>query len=128
MAVSAEILLRASKQNLSIKEVPTTITYGTEDTSTMNPLSQGATILRSIILFVSIRHPLLFYGVPGIIMLVVAAGFFAQALTIFSETRYVSTNLVLVAIGAAFIGVVLLITCTVLFTVTALLREKIRDV
>jgi hypothetical protein len=76
---------------------------------------------------VSIRHPLLFYGVPGMIMLVVAAGFFAQALAIFSETRYVSTNLILVSIGAAFIGVVLLITCTVLLSVTALLREKIRE-
>jgi glycosyltransferase involved in cell wall biosynthesis len=128
MAVSTEILLRASEQNLCIKEVPATITYDTEETSTMNPLSHGATVLRSIILFSSIRHPLLFYGVPGMIMLVVSAGFFAQALAIFAETRYVSTNIILVALGAAFIGVILLITCTVIITVTALLRERIRDV
>jgi glycosyltransferase involved in cell wall biosynthesis len=127
MAVSAEILLRASGQNLSIKEIPTTITYNTEGTSTMNPLSHGATVLRSIILFVSIRHPLLFYGAPGIILLVVSAGFFAQALAIFAETRFLSANLMLVALGAAFIGIVLLFTCTVLIAVTALLREKIQD-
>jgi glycosyltransferase involved in cell wall biosynthesis len=127
MAVSAEILLRASEQNLSIKEVPITITYDTEGTSTMNPLSHGATVLRSIILFLSIRHPLLFYGAPGMIILAISAGFFAQALAIFAETRFISTNLVLVALGAAFIGIVLLITCTVLITVNALLRKKIRD-
>jgi hypothetical protein len=73
---------------------------------------------------VSIRHPLLFYGVPGIIMLVFATGFFAQALAIFSETRYVSTPLVLLAIGASVIGVLLLITGIILYTVTAVLREK----
>jgi glycosyltransferase involved in cell wall biosynthesis len=123
----SEILLRASDHNLSIKEVPATISYDTEGTSTMNPLSHGTIVLTSIILFVSLRHPLLFYGAPGIIMLVVSAGFLTQALAIFSETRYVSTNLILVALGAAFIGVTLLITCTVLVTVTALLREKMRD-
>lgn len=128
MAVSAEILLRASKHNFSVKEVPVTVTYDIEGTSTMNPISQGATVLRSIIQFVSLRRPLLFYGVPGIIMLVVATGFFAQALAIFSETRYVSTNLILVVVGAAMIGVVLLITGIILYTVTAVLQEKIRDV
>jgi glycosyltransferase involved in cell wall biosynthesis len=127
MAVSTEILLRASAQNLSIKEIPTTITYDTEGTSTMNPLSHGATVLRSIILFMSIRHPLFFYGAPGLIMLVVCCFCFAQALAIFAETRFLSTNLVLVALGAAFIGIVLLSTYIILITVTALLREKIRD-
>lgn len=124
MAISAEILLRASRQNLSIKEVPATVIYDIQGTSTMNPISQGATVLRSIFQFVSIRHPLLFYGVPGIIMLVFATGFFAQALAIFSETRYVSTPLVLLAIGASVIGVLLVITGIILYTVTAVLREK----
>ncbi len=129
MGVSAEILLRASKQNLSIKEVPSTTTYDIEGrTSTMNPISHGATVLRSIIQFVSIRHPLLFYGVPGIIMLFIGTGFFAQALIIFSETRFVPTNLILVAVGAAVIGVILLITAIILYTVTAVLREKIHDI
>jgi glycosyltransferase involved in cell wall biosynthesis len=127
MAISAEILLRASRQNLSIKEVPATVIYDIQGTSTMNPISQGATVLRSIFQFVSIRHPLLFYGIPGIIMLLFATGFFAQALAIFSETRYVSTPLVLLAIGASVIGVLLLITGIILYTVTAVLREKIRD-
>jgi glycosyltransferase involved in cell wall biosynthesis len=124
MAVSAEILLQASGQNLSLKEVPARITYDMKGTSTMNPLSHGAIVLRSIILFLSIRHPSLFYGAPGIIMLVISAGFFAQALAIFAETRFLSTNLVLVAFGAGVIGIVLLFTCAVLITVTALLREK----
>ncbi len=128
MAVSAEILLRANIQNLSIKEVPVTVSYDIDGTSSMNPISQGATVLRSIIQFVSIRHPLLFYGVPGIILLVVAAGFFAQALAIFSETRYVSTPLIILAIGAAVIGVIVIITGIILYTVTAVIREKIRDV
>ena len=127
MAVSAEILLRASNRNFSIKEVPVTISYDLEGTSSMNPISQGATVMRSIVQYVSIRHPLPFYGVPGIILLIFATGFLAQALAIFSETRYVSTPLIVLAMGASVIGVVLLITGIILYTVTAVLREKIRD-
>jgi glycosyltransferase involved in cell wall biosynthesis len=124
MAISSEILLRASKQNLSIKEVPATVTYDAEETSTMSPLLHGATILRSIIMFMSIDHPLVFYGAPGIVMLVLSAGFLAQVLVIFTETRSVSINLILIAFCTAFIGIILSITCTVLIAVRALLREK----
>ena len=128
MGISSEILLRASKQNLSIKEVPSTSTYDIEGTSSMNPISHGVTVLISIIQFVSMRHALVFYSVPGIIMLVVATAFFAQALAVFSETRYVSTDLILVTTGTAVIGIVLLMTGIILYTIAAaVLRDRIRD-
>jgi hypothetical protein len=44
----------------------------------------------------------------------------------FSESGYVSTNMILIAVGIAVIGVVLLGTCEIVCTLIALLKDKIK--
>jgi glycosyltransferase involved in cell wall biosynthesis len=126
MAVSTEILLKAKENNLPIKEVPITVEYDVEEASTHNPVSHGLGVLFSVIQFISLRNPLLFYGLPGVVLLIVSAGFIAKALELFSTTRYVSTPLILISLGMALIGLVLLSTGAILHTLTALLRGKIK--
>jgi len=126
MAVSTEILLRAREKNLLTTEVPITISYDIEDTSTHNPLKHGIGVLFSVFQFISLRHPFTFYGLPGIILLIVSAIFMRNALTLFSKTGYVSTNMILVSVGIAVVGVVLLATAAILYTLIALLRERVR--
>ena len=69
MAVSTEILLRAREKNLLATEVPITINYENRDTSTHNPITHGIGVLYSVLQFISLRHPLAFYGLPGIVLL-----------------------------------------------------------
>jgi glycosyltransferase involved in cell wall biosynthesis len=128
MAVSTEILLRAKEKSMRIAEVPITINYDVERSSTHNPISHGIGVLYSLVQFISLRHPLAFYGLPGIILLIVATIFTSKALELFSATRYVSTNLILVSVGTAVVGVVLLATGAILYTITALLKGRIRDI
>jgi glycosyltransferase involved in cell wall biosynthesis len=127
MAVSVEILLRAKEKNLSTTEVPITINYDIKDTSTHNPLSHGVGVLYSVLQFVSLRHPLAFYGLPGIVLLGVAALFLRNALHLFSTTGYVSTNMILISVGIAVVGVVLLATAAIVYTLIALLKGKIKN-
>jgi glycosyltransferase involved in cell wall biosynthesis len=127
MAVSTEILMRASQENLSIKEVPISVSYDVEDASTHNPISHGVGVIMTIIRFLSIYHPLSFYGLPGIAFLVISGIYVSWALDIFSTTRYVSTNMIMIAVGSAVIGLMLLVTSLILFTMSALLREKFRS-
>jgi len=126
MAVSTEILLRAKEKNLLSTEVPITINYDIKDTSTHNPITHGIGVLYSVFQFISLRHPLAFYGLPGIALLGFAAYFIKHALNLFSETGYVSTNLILVSVGIAVVGVVLLATAAILYTLIALLRGRIK--
>jgi glycosyltransferase involved in cell wall biosynthesis len=126
MAVSTEILMRAGQRNLLIKEVPITIRYDVEDASTHNPLLHGIGVLATIVRFASLRHPFTFYGLPGFAFLIVAGYFMTSALDVFSATRFVSTNLIILSIGTAMIGLILLVTGVILNTLAALLREKIR--
>jgi glycosyltransferase involved in cell wall biosynthesis len=127
MAVSIEILLRAKEKNLSTTEVPITINYDIKDTSTHNPLSHGVGVLYSVLQFVSLRHPLAFYGLPGIVLLGVAALFLRNALHLFSTTGYVSTNMILISVGIAVVGVVLLATAAIVYTLIALLKGRINN-
>lgn len=127
MAVSTEILLRAGEKKLLVAEVPITINYDTEDTSTHNPLTHGIGVLYSVFQFISLRHPLAFYGLPGIALLGVAAYYIKHALNLFSETGYVSTNLILISVGIAVVGVVLLATAAILYTLIALLKGRIKS-
>ena len=126
MAVSTEILLRASENKLLITEVPITIKYDMKDTSTHNPITHGIGVLYSVFQFVSLRHPLAFYGLPGIVLLGVAALFLKNALNLFSATGYVSTNMILISIGIAVVGVVLLATAAIVYTLIALLKGKVK--
>ena len=127
MAVSTEILLRASEKKLSTTEVPITVNYDLKDTSTHDPLTHGIRVLYSVFQFISLRHPLAFYGLPGIVLLVISAFIMRNALNLFSKTGYVSTNMILIAVGIAVVGVVLLATAAILYTLIALLKDRIKE-
>ena len=128
MSVSSEILLNAKQKNLTIKEVPITVRYDLEGTSSQNPLLHGTGLVFALLQFISLRHPLASYGLPGIVLLIVAAVFTNTALDLLSKNGYVSANLIMVAVGSGVVGAILLVTSTILYTLTALLRGRIKDV
>lgn len=127
MAVSTEILMRASEKKLLVTEVPITISYDVKDGSTHNPITHGIGVAYSVFQFISLRHPLAFYGVPGVVLLGIAAFFMKNALDLFAKTQYVSTNMILISVGIAVVGVVLLATAAILYTLIALLKGKIKS-
>ena len=127
MAVSTEILMRAGQKNLLIKEIPVTIRYDVDDSSTHNPVLHGGHVVLTMLRYVSIYHPLKFYGLPGLAFFVIAGIFAVQAIDLFSATRYVSTPMIIISVGSAVIGAMLMITAIILFSLSALLKEKIRN-
>jgi len=70
MAVSTEILLKISNRGLSVAEVPITISYN-GDTSEQQSVPHGVSVLMNTLKYVSIRHPIQFYGIPGFTLIVV---------------------------------------------------------
>jgi len=127
MAVSTEILIKAKENNLTIKEVPITVTYDVEDASTHSPISHGASVMNSVIQFISLRHPLSFYGLTGIVCLIMGISFMSVALELFSRTRYVSTPSILISATFVITGIVMLATGVILYTMKALIRGKIKE-
>jgi glycosyltransferase involved in cell wall biosynthesis len=127
MPVSSEILLNAKQKKLSIKEVPITVSYDVERSSSQNPVLHGAGLVFTLIQFISLRHPLASYGIPGVAFLIIAAIFAYTALDLFSKYGSVSTIPIMVSVGSGLLGAVLLITSTILYTLSALLKGSMGE-
>ena len=123
MGVSTEILMKASQLGLRVKEVPIKISYA-GNTSTHNPIYQGLDVILSTIKHLSIRHPLLFYGIPGFTSLMISAFFLFWTLEIFATKRVIETNIALVAVAAAVLGLMLMTTAILLWVIISVIREK----
>lgn len=127
MAVSTEILLKAKEENLLVKEVPITVDYNVKEPSTHNPISHGAGVVYHLIQFISLRHPLAFYGIPGITFVVIAITFLNYGMMVYGSSRHSSVEYVVASVGFGVVGVVLLVTGAILYTITALLKGKIKE-
>jgi glycosyltransferase involved in cell wall biosynthesis len=69
MAISSEIVSDAAKKELVIAEVPISVSYA-KDSSTLNPLHHGLSLLNRIIVMISERRPLLVFGIIGAICII----------------------------------------------------------
>tara|TARA_Y100000996_G_scaffold415348_1_gene409533 strand:+ start:595 stop:1482 length:888 start_codon:yes stop_codon:yes gene_type:complete len=123
MGISTEILIKASSLGLSISEVPIEITYF-GDTSTHNPVSHGASVLITTIKYTSIEHPLKFYGVPSIFFLILGSVFTYMSVQFYAEVGRLNTNLTLIAGSTVLIGVILILTAILLFSLVSVVREE----
>ena len=123
MGVSTEILIKASSKEFRIAEVPITISYG-GDTSTHNPVTHGTSVIFSTIKYTSIEHPLKFYGIPSVILLIIGAVLTYFAIEYYVELGRLNTNLTVVSAGIVLIGIVLLITAILLYSLVSVVREN----
>jgi|TARA_B100001105_G_scaffold58532_1_gene44987 glycosyltransferase involved in cell wall biosynthesis len=123
MGVSTEILIKASNLELKIAEVPIKVNYD-GDTSTHDPVSHGTSVILSTIKFTSIHNPLKFYGIPGIIFLIIGLIFVAWTIQIYAETQEIITNVSLIGIGSVVLGTILLITAVILFSIVTVVNSK----
>jgi glycosyltransferase involved in cell wall biosynthesis len=127
MGVDSEILIQAQKAGLTFVEVPVSVSYAGEKTSTTNPIFHTLDVVFSLIKLTSIRHPLLFYGVPG--LLIVVAGVYYSIITVLQVAQaplLTSVSLVhgLVALSLLLIGLLILFTGVILFTLITVVRQR----
>lgn len=122
MGISTEILIKANRKKLRIKEVPIKILYQGK-TSTHNPISHGVSVILSTTKFVSTEHPLSFYGIPGLALLVIGLIFVGWTIQYFTEYGVFNPILALVAIGLTLCGLLCVLTSIILFSLVHIIRE-----
>jgi glycosyltransferase involved in cell wall biosynthesis len=123
MGISTEILMKACKKDLKTIEIPIIINYE-GDTSTHNPASHGISVVLSTMKFTALDHPLKFYGIPGLVFLIVGLFFIVWTLHEFSIHRTIITNIALIAAGSTILGTIFLLTSIILFSMVSLIREQ----
>ena len=123
MSVSTEILLKISNKGLSLAEVPITVSYQ-GDTSTQNPVSHGTSVFATTMKYVSIRHPLLFYGLPGIILFFTGLGLGVSFLDAYLYQQQVFYGSLLGSLVLILVGSVLILAAVLLYSMANLIRDK----
>ena len=113
MAISAETIASAAEKGLKITEIPISIRY-TPDGSTLNPVVHGLDVLRRILVMISEKRPLYFFGLSGIFFTIIGliAGIRALSLVL---NGYPAVNgwtlaallLLLVGVFSLFTGIIL---------------------
>jgi glycosyltransferase involved in cell wall biosynthesis len=126
MGVDSEILMDALRQGLKIVEVPISVRYDLGKTSTHNPVFHTLDVIFSVIKLTSIRHPLIFYGIPGLSLVAAGVYFVYRTLVLFGEQQII-TNLTmtygLLAFAFTLLGLLTLFTGIILFTLSTLIRK-----
>ena len=123
MGVSTEILVKISNNGLSIAEVPITVSY-IGDTSTEHPVTHGTHVIGTTLKYVSIKHPMYFYGLPGIILfisgLIMGVSFLDGYLDLAAPK--ILYGLMLGSIISILLGSMMIITSILLFSMANLIR------
>ena len=123
-AVDSEILYKAAKLDLKIVEVPVNVEYQVPRPSKRGPILHALDVALSMIKQVSMRHPLIFYGIPGVISLFIALVSGLMLIHLFNMTRYFSIPLALITVGFGVAGAILCSTAIILWILVSLVREK----
>ncbi len=123
MAVSTEILLKISNKGLSLAEVPISVSYG-ENTSTKNPVPHGIAVLMNTLKFISVKHPIPFYGFPGIVLIVIGSIIGSEFLDAYLHKQVIFIGSLMAAIILFLVGTILCVTAVILFSMATLMRER----
>ncbi len=114
MAISSEIVSEAIAKGLKVTEVPISVVY-TKDGSTLNPVRHGFGVLNRIIVMISERRPLLFFGLFGSMFLlfglaggvVVIRSFYFGSGVLATGTALITVLFITVGLLSIFTGIIL---------------------
>jgi glycosyltransferase involved in cell wall biosynthesis len=111
--IESEMITNAADKNLKITEVPISNIY-TRDGSTRHPIRHGIDVLSRIIIMISHRRPLFFFGLAGAILLVVGLIIGIRVINIAASTgelaigsTVLTTMFIIAGILTIFTGIIL---------------------
>lgn len=112
-AVEAEMISVAIAKGLKVTEVPVSIIY-TKDGSTLNPLRHGFGVLNRIMVMISERRPLLFFGLGGAILVALGAVAGVAVIRVYYSSYVLATGSALISILLITAGLLSIFTGIIL--------------
>jgi glycosyltransferase involved in cell wall biosynthesis len=122
MSVSSEIQFATSKSGLKVAEVPVTVSY--MGRARRNPLGHGLNVLSRVLVLISLKQPLILFGIPGIVLLVAGLGLGMRVLDIYAKTSQLAIGTFLGAMLLCLTGVLALFAALMLQSMKELMRRE----
>jgi glycosyltransferase involved in cell wall biosynthesis len=116
----------AQKANLTIVEVPISISYHGMSTSKKNPISHGLELVITILRIMIAEKPLLIIGIPGIASTFLGLYLGYLMLMMFNTEGYFSVPIAFLALALIILGITLLLSSMTMYGIL-LLRRDLKD-
>jgi len=123
MGIESEMVRSAVRRGLKIEEVPITAKYEGLDTSTLKPGNHGMTVLGSVIREIRSEHPLLYFGVSGLLMTIVGAIFGLYSIEQYISSKALPFGASLLAVMLTALGILFVLVGLILNAISAMMNN-----
>ncbi len=123
MSASTEILSKVVNKGLKIVEVPIVISYDSTD-SKSKAIPHGIAVLMNVLKYMSIKHPIASYGLPGVVLLIVGSILGFQFFDVYFNQSVVLIGTLLGSVITFLAGTILLTTSIILFSMANIIRDN----
>ena len=120
--IESDMLSHFSDVGLTITEVPISVTYEVPHKHKMNPVKHGLSVLSGLIQMITVRKPIICFGIPGFVITAVGAVLGFKTLSIAASAAW-SPTITLVSLMLILMGMLLISVALILYSVGILVRK-----
>lgn len=124
-SVESEMQFLVHEYHLKVAEVPVTTLY--QDRPKRSVIAQGLSVLRGILRMVGQHRPLVFFGLPGMALLLAGMLRGVWVAESFSRTHLLAVGNAMICVLFSILGAVALSTGIILHSVRGLLLDLVKD-
>lgn len=124
-SVESEMQFLAHERGLQVVEVPVTILY--TDQPKRPVLRHGMLVINGLLKLTGQYRPLLFFGLPGALILLIGVSWGAWVVEIFRRTSQLAVGYALISLLLSITGMLLLSTGIILHSVRGLLTDYLHQ-
>ena len=123
-SVESEMQFLAAEHNLRLLEVPITIRYS--DKAKRPAVQQGVTVLNGILRLAGQYRPLLFFGIPGLLLLLTGIIWGLVVIERYVVTQKLATGYAMITVMLSVIGSMMMSTGFTLYSIRTLLIDMLK--
>ncbi|MBN2099798.1 MAG: glycosyltransferase family 2 protein [Dehalococcoidia bacterium] len=120
--VESEMQFAIARNGLKLVEVPIAVIY--TDKAKRNPVAHGVSVLSRVLVLLSLRQPMVLFGIPGLLLLGGGVGLGIWVLDIFGRTNQLAIGYLLGAVLLSLVGILALFAALMLQSMKELLRGQ----
>jgi glycosyltransferase involved in cell wall biosynthesis len=122
MSATSEMQFAIASEGLKVAEIPIEVCYAGK--LKRNPLGHGLNVLSRVMVLLSLRQPLVLFGIPGVLLLGGGLVLGLRVLDIYAESQSLALGTLLGAVLLALTGVLALFAALMLQSMKELLRGQ----
>jgi len=121
-SVESEMQFLVKRYALTVGEVPIRANY--DEKPKRNPVRHGLQVVNGIVQMVSQNRPLFFFGVPGILLVIIGMALALIVVDRYTEYTRLAVGWAILSIGAIIVGALTIFTGLILHTIRAYLHDR----